>query len=256
MIARALRVLPVLLLGLTGCGHKKLPPPIEQKLTLGGNVATYRDYRKGVVCDMEPHRLESDLDSMNALLVSFLGQTSASREGMWADEHVSLLEGAVQALPAALDGHESALSGMRRCKFDTKADLGETARKGEELARQSRKRLADAPGLLTWLNAKRAVEKWREAQPAAQQAGREEWCPPSPRPGAPDLFYASAEGGQTRWYFCDGSLVTAEGASPPQFLGSPAEGKKAKKPQPKPYLEAAAKYPSSEVQRPPPMPAP
>jgi len=251
MIVRALRfsLLPVLIV--TGCGHKKLPPPVEQKVSLGERTATYRDYRNGNVCDADPQRLASDLDSMNALLGSFLGQTSASRDGMWADEHIALLEQAQKALPPALDGQQSAVGGLAACPPDPELDLAASQRVGEELTRQARKRLAEAPALLAYITAKNAVAGWTESRPAAQAAGREQKCPAKPKPGAADLYYAVADPtGKTRWFFCDGAVVTADGGGAPQFTPGP------KKSTPKPYLDAAAAWPSADVQRPPKMPEP
>jgi len=251
MIVRALRFSLVPVLVLFGCGHKKLPPPVEQKVTLGERTATWRDYRNGNVCDADPHRLESDLGSMNALLISFLSQTSASRDGMWADEHLALLEQAQKALPPALDGHQSAVGGLAACPPDPESDMAGAERTGEELARQARKRLAEAPALLAYISAKRAIEKWTEAQPAAQQASREQRCPPKPKPGVATLYFAAQDpAGKSRWYFCDGAMVTAEGGGAPQLVPG------ARKAPPKPYLDAAAAWPEAEIQRPPKLPEP
>jgi hypothetical protein len=188
---------------------------------------------------------------MNALLISFLGQTSASRDGMWADEHLALLEQAQKALPPALDGHQSAVGGLAACPLDPESDFAGTVRTGEELARQARKRLDEAPALLAYISAKRAIERWTEAQPAAQQASREQKCPAKPKPGAPALYYAAQDpAGKSRWYFCDGAVVTADGGGAPQLVPG------AKKSLPKPYLDAATAWPAAEIQRPPKLPEP
>jgi hypothetical protein len=251
MTARTLRRCLVPVLVLFGCGHKKLPPPLEQKVTLGERTATYRDYRNGNVCDADPQKLDGDLSSMNALLASFLGQTSARRDGMWADEHIALLTQAEKALPPALDGHQSAVGGLAACDFGPALDVAENLRVGEELARQARKRLAEAPALLTYITARRALEKWTEEQPAAQQAAREQKCPAKPKPGQPPLYFAAQDaGGKTRWLFCDGAQVTADAAGSPQFTLPD------RKVAPKPYLDAAAAYPAADVRRPPKLPEP
>ena len=65
----------------------------------------------------------------------------------------------------------------------------------------------------------------------------------------PDIYFSfESETGATEWLFCDDSRVIAASGSPPAFEAAAALKKK---PKDKPYLDSAAKYPASDVQRAP-----
>src|SRR4051812_24408366 len=83
-----------------GCGHKQLAPPAEKKVTLGAKSGIYREYGTINVCDIDERRVAGDVKSINALLQDFLGKTSAGTEGVWADEHIEVLEQGKAQLPA------------------------------------------------------------------------------------------------------------------------------------------------------------
>lgn len=225
-----------------------MPPPAEQMLTLGAKQASYRAYRPTEACGVEPRIIAADLESMNRLLIAFLTTTSAGVDGVWADEHIALLEEATQKLPPALSTHDAALAALGDCNLSPQND--ENVRTGLELLAQAKRRLSEAPELLAVATAKRDFARWREAQPAQQQSAREQWCPKKGK--SRTLFYAFDEQGRTEWLFCDGSKVIAAPGSPPQHVsadGSSSSGKKAKA-----YLDAAARYPPSEINRAPRLP--
>ena len=107
-----------------------------------------------------------------------------------------------------------------------------------------------AVALLPRLKERLEVNKWKAAQADAMKTGKESWCPEKPKPGAvPEIYYASTdETGKTEWVFCDEMKVdAAEGGKPELVLEDP----KKKPKNAKGYLDAAAKYPASEVQHAP-----
>ncbi len=142
-------------LALAGCAPKRVPAPAEQRLVLGEWSAPYRAWRQADMCFSDPALVKGELDAMSDLLSSLLGRTSASKEGMWADEHLALLEQAQKVLPPALDGYEAALAGLAGCELDPRTGLRDSLKKGELMARMARHRLEDAPALLDFVKAHR-----------------------------------------------------------------------------------------------------
>lgn len=203
-------------------------------------TASYRDWRRGQVCDADPHALQNDLDSMRVLLAEFLGQTSAGFDGMWGDEHLELLEAAQKELPAALDGTEAAVMKAPTCKgFDNL----EGALPGvAELVKQSRRRLEDAPLLIPYVRARRGVQAWKDAQPKAQADAKEATCAAAKKSKTPVAYYAS----DARFLFCDGAVVT--------LAGDKATVEQKKKFPDTAYVDAAKAFPSAQISRPPPLP--
>jgi hypothetical protein len=243
----------LLLLGVAACAHSK-PPPL-QTMTLAAYKASYRDTKapKTNVCSADFGLLAQEIDGMNALLEAFLGGTSAPAEGVWSEEHLTLLADAQKVLPATLDAYESELKQANVCKFK-KGDLSEPAKKGLEYVRQARSRLVEAPALIAGVELKQAVQKWHQGLVSEEQSAQAQWCPPKPKPGSIEIYFAfQDEKGHWEWHFCDGGRVQAQGGGPGEFV--PPVGDK-KKHKPKPYLDAALKYPNSEVHRPPSAPAP
>ncbi|MFZ5470179.1 MAG: hypothetical protein ACOZIN_12160 [Myxococcota bacterium] len=231
-----------------GCATKRVAPPPEQTLALGGHQAVWRDWSKGEPCDADPLRLGAELDAMNALLAELLGATSAGMNGMWADEHLALLEQGQQALPAPLAALDAMLPKLPGCELTP--PLGDRLTRAEELTRQAKGRLAEAPELLAFVRARRELENWKRAQPSLQDAGREQRCRGK---STADVFYASEdEKGRTQWLFCDDSKVLAEPGSLPVFV-APPNGRRPKK-KPPTYLQTAARHPSDAVQRAPKLP--
>ncbi|MDP3233419.1 MAG: hypothetical protein Q8N26_11630 [Myxococcales bacterium] len=253
------RLVPVCVLALSSaCVKRVVTAPPEAFVTLGGTRATYRDWsRVSDLCAIDPKIMQQDFDSMNALLANFLGQTSAGPEGIWADEHVTLLEEAQRELPVALDLQKRGLNQASKagCRF-------EGLLRTQELTDLGRKRLAEAPELLVIVKAKKALAAWKEGRPTAQQAASERSCAPPAKgqraPAGPVLFAAfEDEKGHTEWLFCDGSKVAASPGNLPAFAppAPDAAAKKPKKaPEPKAYLEAQSKFPSAEVSRAPRLP--
>lgn len=253
------RLVPLCVLALSSaCVKRVVTAPPEAFVTLGGTRATYRDWsRVSDLCAIDPKIVQQDFDSMNALLANFLGQTSAGPEGIWADEHVSLLEEAQRVLPVALDLQKRGLNqaGKAGCRF-------EGLTRTQELTDMGRKRLAEAPELLVIVKAKKALAAWKDGRPTAQQAASEKSCAPPAKgqraPAGPVLFAAfEDEKGHTEWLFCDGSKVAASPGNLPAFEppAPDASAKKPKKaPEPKAYLEAQSKFPAAEVSRAPRLP--
>ncbi|MDX2013359.1 MAG: hypothetical protein SFW67_24395 [Myxococcaceae bacterium] len=242
----------------SGCVKRIVQAPPEAFVTLGGQRATYRDYSSiPDLCFLDPKVVHGDFDSMGALLVNFLGQTSAGPDGMWAEEHVALLEQAQQVLPVALDLEQRGLAQAAKasCTFQ-----GLT--RAKELNEMARRRLAEAPGLLEVVKAKKALAAWKEALPASQQAEKDKRCAAPPKgvkPAVSPVVYAAFEDEKNRaeWLFCDGAKVAASPGNPPAFEPPPADptAKKPKKtPDAKAYLEAQAKFPPAEVSRAPKLP--
>jgi hypothetical protein len=245
-------------LAVSGCVREFRPPPV-QELQLGTKTAPYRTYAAKTLCfagrDYQP-TLKGELTAMNELLGAFLQGTSAGPEGVWATEHVQMLEHAQSALTPALDAYEATLSQAKDCLFEHKYEFPELARKGLELVRQSRQRVADAGGLLPTVRAKAELSKWKDQLAKDQDSEHSNWCPPKPRP-APDVYFAlEDETGRTEWLFCDGTkVVNHPGAKAPEYV-APGEGRPASKSMQSSYLKAAAKYPSSQIRRAPKTPEP
>ncbi|GEM_PF-982864 len=235
-----------------GCGKKAVAPSAEQKVTLAGKTATTHDWVKANPCEAAPKMVIGDLDSTSALLTEYLGQTSAGVEGVWSSEQITLLEEGVVVLPKLLDNVEKATGAIARngCRFLKETGFAEPIKKVTELGELTRKRIAEAPAIAEGLALKAALKAWKDKQPEARTGAKAEWCPPKLKAGAPvDIYYASEdEAGLTEWLFCDDVRVFASTGAPPAFE-APATMKK--KPKDKPYLESAAKYPASDVQRAP-----
>ncbi len=244
---------------LLGCVKQVVRVPPEAFVTLSGQRASYRDWSRVIdVCLVEPTVVTRDLDSMSALLATLLGQTSAGPEGVWADEHLAVLEQAARTLPVALDLERKALTQISRarCRFD-----GTT--RATELNEQASKRLAEAPELLTQVRARKALAAWKASMPEVQQAAKDKGCaapakgqraPPGP------VVYAAFEDerGRTEWLFCDGAKVAAAPGNVPGFEAptvDPSVKKPKKTPEPKRYLEAQARFPPADVSRAPRLPA-
>lgn len=221
-------------------------------------MAPYREYATATVCNARPDdqaTLQGELMAMNALLADFLQATSAGPDGVWSDEQVDLLAEAEKSLAPALDAHDRTLGAVGRCGgFVRKQDFPELVRKGQELSRQARQRIAAAPELLPVLRAKAELRKWKEQQRQDQKTERASWCPPKPR-GVPDVYFAlEDETGRVEWMFCDGSSVVQERGEAPELVAR--EGRAVPRAVQAGYLRTAAKYPSSQIRRPPRAPPP
>lgn len=236
---------------LIGC-PKRLTPPPEQKVALGGLEAPWRDYAgaKIDVCALaDPAIFASDLEAMNALLTRFVDQTAGGLDGVWSEDQAKLLEDGQKQLPPALEATDRAVRASLRCRFDARLNVEATRRKTEDLLKLARARVADTE-LAQYARASAAILAWRDKQPEDQQSAREQWCPPKPRRGSPDIFYVfTDENGQTEHLFCDGSKVVANEGEKPQYVAPDSRKLPAK-----PYLDAAASYPQEDIQRAPRLP--
>lgn len=233
-----------------GCGKKRVGPPPEKTLTVLGKKAVYRDWSNVSPCDVDPRPLSGEVTAMTELLNEALGQTSADENGIWSDEQLALLEDGPIVLSPALAANETLSRMAAACQLDPSVDL----KVFTELTAQTRRRLDGASGLLQKLKAKAALAKWKNDLPANIAAAKGEWCA-APKPGVtPDIFFAFEDDtGRVEWRFCDDAKVVAAPGSPPTFEPPPAAKKK---PKDKPYLDSAAKYPASDVQRAPKLAAP
>jgi hypothetical protein len=245
------------LLSLAACSHPK-PPPL-QSFKLEAYRADYRDPAapKTSVCGAEPKALAKEMSGMEELLSAFLQSTSAPSDGVWSDDHLALLKASQDSMGKVLDVYQAELAQVVKCKFDKKLGFDELLPKSEELIGQARKRIDEGPGLLAAVDARKATKKWHDGLPGEEESAKGQWCPPKLRPGASDVYFAfKDESGHSEWLFCDGSKVKADGSGAPEWIPGAAEEsgkkkKKAAKPTPKPYLEAAAKYPEKEIHKAP-----
>jgi hypothetical protein len=207
-------------------------------------------------CDVEPRTITDDARSASALISAFLDKTSTSPRGTWSAEQLALYEAALRELPALLDANGVVLRNVSDCAF-TEADGARAAlAQLSPLVPLARKRLDEATEAIPVIKAGLAIAAWKTALPEAINEARSQWCTPKPKP---DIFYAyEDEAGVTAWLFCDGARVTATPGSKPEFRDPAVEvaaKKPAKKLDGKKYLEGAASYPASEVQRAPKLPA-
>jgi hypothetical protein len=75
------------------------------------------------------------------------------------------------------------------------------------------------------------------------------------KPSAPILYFAAEdETARLEWLFCDGSKVVASPGNPPAWEPDPTGKKPKKEPDPKVWLDVAAKFPPESVSRAPKLP--
>ncbi len=254
-----LSVAVVISVCVVACGPKRVAPAPDKTLTLAGKTATYREWAKVGVCDSEVAKVKGDVESMNALLLEFLGQTSAGVDGVWSKEQLAMLEDSGATLAPALDAQEQIAFKAPKCQYEKADGVLEPAKQAVELTEQARRRLKDAPATVATVKAKLAIKEWKDKQPAAIAEGKSQWCPPKPKAGAqPDIYYAHEdETGKSEWIFCDECRVTSTAGAPPVLITPTTMDAKAKKKlKEKGYLDAAAKYPASDVSRAPKLEAP
>lgn len=239
--------------GVGGCAKRRVTPPPEAFVTLGGKRAPYRAWAQvSDFCAIEPEPFKREQDAMTALLADWLGQTSANADGAWDDEHLALLEDGVRQLPPALAVQQAALA-----KTESEGCRIEGLGPAKELNAQARRRVADAEQLVPQVKARLALAKWKAERPQAQAAAQAQHCAAKPKAGAPPVPYFAAEDETARleWRFCDGALVVATPGNPPAVATLPPAPKKAKKqPDPKAWLDAAAAFPAERISRAPKLP--
>ncbi|MFT3706862.1 MAG: hypothetical protein QM817_04265 [Archangium sp.] len=230
-----------------GCVKRVPVIPPETVVTVGGKSAPARDWaRIEGLCDVDQSQFGNEQQAMTVLLADWLGQTSAEADGAWDEEHLSLLESGLKALPTPMAWQRDALAKAKTCGFQ---GLGATT----ELNAQALRRLDEGPWLAEQVKARLALAKWKDARPSLEQAARTQHCLKAAKP--PVLYFAAEdEKAVLEWQFCDGSKVIASPGNPPAWQADPAAKKPKKEPDPKVWLDAAAKYPGESVSRAPKLP--
>lgn len=239
----------------TGCVRAVVPAPPPRDVTLGSLKAPARDYAAAGVspCEVDPATVAGDITAVNALLESFLAQTSAAPDAAWSGDQIKLLDDAQRALPPVLDAQDATLSALAACQLPDKHPAKELAGRSAELSRDARKRLEAAPSLLVVLYKRKAIEDWKAKELAARETERKNWCPPKPSP-LPEIYYAwEGEPGHIEWLFCDGSKVVTRPGAEPEHTPPPEELRRASRSiqTPSGYVKAAKRFPDSEIRRPP-----
>lgn len=240
-----------------GCTRTLSQLPALQPVAFASMKTWYRDYSAVDVCAAPAKTLESDLEKVNGVLFAFLQQTSAGKEGLWTDAQLDALEQAQTTLPPAVKVHARNSERALACKefSSTETDalaVTDQARRGEELARQSQARLADAPELLKHVRAMKAIQQWKDQQRSEQESERSNWCAPKPTKDPVVYFAFEDETGVTSWMFCDGSRVEQKPNAEPTYVAAVLPPKR--QAAPKAYLAAAAKFPATEIRRSPKLP--
>lgn len=248
-----LRLVVVSSLLVVGCTKRIVTPPKETLITVGTVSAPVRNWAglEGL-CDVPPESWAADQQAMSALLANWLGQTSAPADGAWDDEHVALLEQGLSVLPTPLDQQRKAIDRAKAEKCPFKGL--NTAR---ELNDQATRRIEEGPWLATQVKARLALAKWKYILPAMRDDAKTNACITKMKPKEPILYFAAEdENAKLEWLFCDGSKVIASPGNPPAWEAnpSPTAKKPKKEPDPKLWLDIAAKYPAESVSRAPKVP--
>ncbi len=234
-----------------GCVKRVVTVPPEAFVTLGAKKASYRAWsRVEDLCAIDATQFTQEQQALAALLAEWLGQTSAPADGAWDDEHLALLEEGVRQLPAALGLQRESLEKAQHvgCQF---TGLGSAA----ELNAQATRRVDEGPWLAQQVKARLSLAKWKDARPGLQQAAKDGNCSTKMKPPAPILYFAAEdETAKLEWLFCDGAKVIASPGNPPAFQPDPNAKKTKKEPDPKTWLDVAAKYPAQSVSRAPKLP--
>ncbi|NTX06021.1 MULTISPECIES: hypothetical protein [Myxococcus] len=240
---------------LSACASRPAPP--VQHYSLGMSRADYRDYggAKSDPCEAEPRWLSDELTAVNGLLARFVTGTEklATPEAPEHAQQVELVKEAQGSLPRVLDIHEANLRGLARCGFKDRGAFPEISRRGQELLKEARTRLAESDAVLAAAAVRTTQEKWKEESPQRESTARGTWCTADPKVGEATVFYArqGLDGGTT-WQFCDGARVEQRSGAEPTFVEPEGLNRRdRRKVQPPRYLEAAANFPAEEIDRPP-----
>lgn len=231
-----------------GCAKRVPTIPPETLVTVGNKSAPAREWASVEgLCDVDRVKFGDEQQVMTQLLADWLGQTSAEADGAWDDEHLALLEEGLKALATPMIWQRDALAKAKACGFE---GLGSAT----ELNAQALRRLEEGRWLAEQVRARLALAKWKEARPAQEQAARQQHCVQKAKPPPVLYFAAEDERAVLEWAFCDGSKVVASPGNPPAWQPAPAAKKPKKEPDPKLWLDAAAKYPGESVSRAPKLP--
>lgn len=242
------RVLP--LLALAGCATPR-PAPRGEHLDFGGVRATWRPFVDNGICEAEPRFLRDELLSVNEVLKRFLKDSEGDAAAPWPDAQVKLVADAQTALPPVMEVHERNLRLVAGCEFHTSGGYPVVLERGDELLRDVRARLKEAPLVIAEVRRKRAMDTWNQQRLSSQDSARRT-CPP-PRPGAAVLYFAFRDAaGLTSYFFCDGAAVMKREGEAPRLEPAPFQPKRGKRVTEKAYLAATDKYPAEAVVVPPP----
>jgi hypothetical protein len=250
---RALRILLLsLCAALAACAAKKPPP--AQRLTLGGSNVEYRDYSlvKGSLCDAEPRKLAPELQKINELLEQFVTKAEEASKPDATSEQVEVLREGSKSLGPVVQVHSKNLAGLSGCGFKKQAPFPDLTKKGDEVLKQAKERLAEAPNVLADADQRLAEKKWREESNTRETAAKQTFCTAKTVVGSGDLYFARQEPhGKTEWLFCDGIIVEqASGGEPTVLIPESINKKDRKRIQDKRYLEAAKNLPAEEIDKP------
>ena len=234
-----------------GCTKRVVTPPPETRISVDGLSAPVRAWASMEgLCEISPDQWAGEHEAMQALLANWLGKTSAPAEGAWDDEHVAILDEGLRVLPEAVKTERASLDAAktRACYFRSTSGL-------RELVDQTQKRLDDGAWLSKVVKARLALARWKDAQPERIATAKEESCITKMKPKEPILYYAAEdETARLEWRFCDGSHVVASPGNPPAWEPDPAARKPKKDPDPKVWLDLAARYPAEKINRAPKLP--
>lgn len=260
--SRAVRFLGICIL--VGCaGKQRLPPGTVVEFE--GQRAQYRDVSSPKInlCRADPAPLQREFEEMNTLLGTFLDSTPSKPDPSVTAEQLEALQGSTSLSPA-VRAYQLELEKAGQCKFDKKYDFKDLLYRGNELATRSQKRIENAPGFVNYMKAQKALAQWNSARSSEMSQARARNCPgqqtlprksrrrSSSRPASskPVVYYAfEDETGNRQWFFCDGSRVSGSAGQAGEFT----PGRQATLPA-KAYLDIAARYPNSQVNRAPRLP--
>jgi hypothetical protein len=222
-------------------------------VTLGETKLEYRDYSlvRGSLCDVDPRLLANELKKINEVLEQFVSSTEASVKPEATAEQVELLREGSTALKPVVEAHGKNIAGLRSCGL-TQPPFPELAKKGEEVVKSAKDRLAEAPDVLAAADKRFAEARWREESATREANAKQEWCKAGTAVGSGDLYFARQEtDGKTQWLFCDGMVVEAAPDGEPSLIIPDSLSKKDRRRiQAARYLEAAKSYPAEEIDRP------
>ncbi|MFO0598565.1 MAG: hypothetical protein U0228_24880 [Myxococcaceae bacterium] len=242
-------LLVVAAVSMVACVRRLPTLPPERRLELGGKALTWRPWDEvGTgLCLLDPTRFTNEQQALSTFVAEWLGQTSAPAEGAWDEEHVALLEKGVEVLSGPLTSQRGALEQARACAWTGLATAA-------EFNAQGLRRVEEGPWLATQVKARLALQRWKDERPTKEASAKDSAC--KSKSAAPVIYFAAEdERAGIEWLFCDGAKVVAAPGNPPSLQAPPPPAKKPKKePDPKTWLDAAAKYPGESVSRAPKLP--
>lgn len=237
-----------------GCATVPQKPLRTESVKLGVWRANYRDYvaAKRDLCESEQRWLAEELLSVNALVSKWVEATTGTRDDEWSNAKLELLAEGASTLPPILEIHEKTLRALEPCGFAKTRGFPDLRSRGLELVKEAEERITSGKEIRAWVRYKRGLERWNLEQPI-RVADAMTLCPERSRIGQAILFYALVtKDGDTRYEFCDGSAVLHPAGGEPAYEAPiAATARHMRRVKKKLYLQEAAKFPSSYVDRPP-----